>query len=121
MELDRDRNLNTTTPDTTLGTERMDRAAGINTGGMADTTATASTTPDFDRGAGRSNFMAYLIGGLVIAVGLMAFLFYDGGNRDVNTTSSTRPSVQTPATPSAPGAGGATNQSAPTTPAAPAR
>jgi hypothetical protein len=117
MELDRDRNLNTTTPDTTLGTERMDREVGMNTGGMADTTATASTTSDFDRGTGRSNLMAYLIGGLVIAVGLMAFLFYDGGTQDVNTTSSTSPPVQAPATPSTPGA---TNQSAPTTPA-PAR
>ena len=75
----------------------------------------------YDRDKRGSNTLAYLIGGLVLALGLLAFLFYDGGNRDVNTTSSTRPSVQTPATPSAPGAGGATNQSAPTTPAAPAR
>ena len=115
MDLDRDKNLGATSTDNTLGTERMDRAVGVNTGGTADTT---STTAGYDRGAGRSNLMAYLIGGLVIAVGLMAFLFYDGGNRDVNTTSSTRPQVQAPATPTSP----STPAPAPAAPApAPAR
>jgi hypothetical protein len=37
---------------------------------------------------GRSSFLAFLVGGLVIAVGLLAFLFYDGGARDVTTTGS---------------------------------
>jgi hypothetical protein len=118
MELDRDKNLDTTRTDGLVGTERMDREVGMNTGG---TTGPTQTTSHYDRDSGRSNFLAYLIGGLVIAVGLMAFLFYDGGNQDVSTTGSTRPSVQTPASPSAPGMGGATNQSAPTTPSAPAR
>ncbi len=36
-----------------------------------------------------SNTLAYVIGGLVIALGLLAFLFYDGGSSDVNTTGST--------------------------------
>lgn len=61
-----------------------------------------------------SNFMAFLIGGLVIAVGLLAFLFYDSGNsgREVNTTGSTAPRIQAPASPAAP--------ATPTTPASPA-
>ena len=58
----------------------------------------------YDRDAGGSNFLAFLIGGLVIAMGLLAFLFYDGGStsRDVNTTSSTTPRLEAPASPSAP-------------------
>lgn len=59
---------------------------------------------------GGSKFMAFLIGGLVIAIGLLAFLFYDGGSREVNTTGSTTPRIQAPATSVAP---------APATPVAP--
>ncbi len=63
-------------------------------------------TQVYDRDdTGGSNFLAFLIGGLVIALGLMAFLFYDGGSttgRDVNTTSSTTPRLEAPASPSAP-------------------
>ena len=70
-----------------------------------------------DRDTGGSNFLAFLIGGLVIAIGLLAFLFYDGGStgRDVSTTGS---SVTAPAT-----LGTDTRPSTPTTPpaAAPAR
>jgi hypothetical protein len=72
----------------------------------------------YDRDTGGSNFLAFLIGGLVIAVGLLAFLFYDGGNsRDVTVTGSTTPRIERPAgpspmTPPAPGA--------PSAPAAPA-
>ncbi len=70
-------------------------------------------TLEADRRGG-SNFWAFLIGGLVIALGLMAFLFYDGGStRDVTTTGSTTPSVERPASPSAP----APAPSAPGTPA----
>jgi hypothetical protein len=69
----------------------------------------------YDRGTGSSNFLAYLIGGLVIALGLLAFLFYDGGGmgRDVTTTGSTTPRVTAPASPSGPSA-------TPATPSAPA-
>ena len=49
-----------------------------------------------------SNSLAYLIGGLVIALGLMAFLFYDGNDRagtDAATTGSVTQSERTPANP----------------------
>ncbi len=77
-----------------------------------DTTLDRDTTV-VDRDRGGTNFMAFLIGGLVIAIGLLAFLFYDGGNsgREVSTTGSTAPRIGAPATPTAP---------APTTPARPA-
>jgi hypothetical protein len=73
----------------------------------------------YDQDMRGSNTLAYLIGGLVIALGLLAFLFYDGGNRDVSTTGSTstqteRPSGMTPP-PSSPSPGPA----APIAPAAP--
>ena len=63
---------------------------------------------------GGSNFWAFLIGGLVIALGLLAFLFYDGGStgRDVSTTSSTTPRIQSPANPA---------PATPATPSTPAR
>ena len=66
-------------------------------------TAYDHNTTVSDRDSGGSNFLAFLIGGLVIAIGLLAFLFYDGGSttgRDVNTTSSTTPRLEAPATPS---------------------
>ena len=73
------------------------------------TLGTGGTTYDRDntvysRDAGGSNFLAFLIGGLVIAMGLLAFLFYDGGStgRDVSTTGSTTPRIEAPAAPSAP-------------------
>ena len=73
-------------------------------------------TPVVDRDTGSSNFMAFLIGGLVIAIGLLAFLFYDGGsstNRDVSTTgSTTRSAPATPGTAST-GTGGAITAPAP--------
>jgi hypothetical protein len=83
-----------------------------------------------DRESGGSNFLAFLIGGLVIAIGLLAFLFYDGGStggRDVSTTGSTT----TRSAPATPGAGGSmtapapsgagSSTSAPTAPATPTR
>lgn len=77
----------------------------------------------YDRDTGGSNFLAFLIGGLVIAVGLLAFLFYDGGStRDVTTTSSTTPRIERPAAPIrdsiAPAA--PSRPAAPATPSAPA-
>jgi hypothetical protein len=77
----------------------------MNTTGTNTSYDRDSTAYDSDRGG--SNFWAFLIGGLVIAIGLMAFLFYDGGSttgRDVNTTSSTTPRLEAPATPSSPSA-----------------
>ena len=60
-----------------------------------------------NRDSGGSNFLAFLIGGIVIAIGLLAFLFYDGGStggRDVSTTGSTT----TRSAPASPGAGSMT-------------
>jgi hypothetical protein len=79
---------------------------------MSDRDPTAyDTTYDretrvYDRDTGGSNFLAFLIGGLVIAIGLLAFLFYDGGNtsRDVSTTGSTTPRIEAPTSPNAPSA-----------------
>ena len=65
-----------------------------------------------------SNYLPYLIGGLVIALGLLAFLFYDGGNtsRDVSTTGSTT-TQSAPATVTAPTLPATTTPATPTTPA----
>jgi hypothetical protein len=96
---------------TVVGTESgtFDRGTTLDQG-----TASYDSAGGYDRG-GRSNFLAYLIGGLVIALGLLAFLFYDGGGtgRDVTTTGSTTPRVTAPASPSGP-------STTPATPAAPA-
>src|SRR3954464_13107707 len=82
-----------------------------------------------DRDMRGSNTLAYLIGGLVIALGLLAFLFYDGGNRDVSTTGSTSTQTERPSgmttPPSSPTAGPAAPMApaaptAPATPSAPA-
>jgi hypothetical protein len=62
----------------------------------------------YDRASRGSNTLAYLIGGLVLALGLLAFLFYDGGERDVSTTSSTTTQTERPADPTAPGSTGST-------------
>jgi hypothetical protein len=75
MDMDRDDNLSTTRTNTVY-----DRDTRV-----------------YDRDTGGSNFLAFLIGGLVIAVGLLAFLFYDGANtRDVTTTGSVRPQIERP-------------------------
>ena len=68
----------------------------------------------YDRDGGGSNFLAFLIGGVIIAIGLLAFLFYDGGSgRDVSTTSSTTPRIEAPASP------GSSSTPAPSRPANP--
>ncbi len=72
-----------------------------------------------------SNTLAYVIGGLVIALGLLAFLFYDGGNGDPSTTGSTGTQTESssPATGSTGGAAGGSSggtMTAPATPSAPA-
>lgn len=50
---------------------------------------------------GRQGLMPMIVGGLMVAVGLLAFLFYDGrpADRDVDTTATTRPAITTPAQP----------------------
>ncbi|MBM6596422.1 hypothetical protein [Microvirga pudoricolor] len=77
----------------------------------------------YERETRGSNTLAYLIGGLVVALGLLAFLFYDGGTNDVSTTgSTTAPSTQSaPATPTSPAAPAApAAPMSPSSPAAPA-
>jgi hypothetical protein len=59
-----------------------------------------------------SNTLAYVIGGLVIALGLLAFLFYDGGRNEPSTTGSTTTQSQSTT--------GSSSSTAPATPAAPA-
>jgi hypothetical protein len=75
----------------------------------------ATTT---DTAPSRSNFLPFLLGGLVIALGLLGFLFYDGGgtNRDVSTTGSTT-TQSAPATTNTTAAPATTAPAAPTTPA----
>ena len=76
----------------------------------------------YDRDTPRSsNTLAYLIGGLVLALGLLAFLFYDGNSNEPTTTGSTTStqterSMNSGANKTAP----ATTPAAPTTPAKPA-
>jgi hypothetical protein len=63
-----------------------------------------------------SNTLAYVIGGLVIALGLLAFLFYDGGRNEPSTTGSTNTQTQS----SSPSTGSGSSSTAPATPASPA-
>jgi cytoskeletal protein RodZ len=78
------------------------------------------TGSDYGRDRRGSNFLAYLIGGLVIAVGLLAFLFYDGrSGNDPVTTGSTGSSVSTPVSPST-GSTGSTGTSGTSVSPAPA-
>jgi hypothetical protein len=94
MDLDRDNTMSTTPANEAFGTD-----SGMNTAGMNNLSDRDDRV--YDRDSGGSNFLAFLIGGLVIAVGLLAFLFYDGGNsRDVSTTGSTTPRIERPASPS---------------------
>jgi hypothetical protein len=81
-----------------------------------------TTTNVVDRDGRGSNTLAYLIGGLVIALGLLAFLFYDGDNNDVSTTGSTGTQTESStgagsAGSAGSGAGSTTAPSSPTTPA----
>lgn len=95
----------------------VDREDNLNT--MRTNTVHDRDTRIYDRDTGGSNFLAFLIGGLVIAVGLLAFLFYDGGNtRDVTTTGSVMPRIERPG--SDLGAAAPTVPSRPASPSAPA-
>jgi hypothetical protein len=71
----------------------------------------------YDNSKRGSNTLAYVIGGLVVALGLLAFLFYDGGN-DVSTTGSTATQTESSSTPStAPAAPSSSSTTAPANPA----
>ena len=107
MSMDRDPNLY----------DPNSPASGTGTGMHTNTVNTVhdgeTRVYDSDRPRG-SNTLAYLIGGLVLALGLLAFLFYDGNSSgDVSTTGST--STQTERSTGA--AGGATGGSSTTAPA----
>ncbi len=69
-----------------------------------------------------SNTLAYVIGGLVIALGLLAFLFYDGGGNEPSTTGSTGTQTESSSPSAGSGAtgGSSTAPATPTAPAAPA-
>ena len=60
--------------------------------------ALSRTAAPTGRGQGA---MPMVVGGLMVAVSLLAFLFYDGrpASRDVETTGSTRPAITEPAKP----------------------
>ncbi len=80
---------------------------------------TTNTNVYDDKGRG-SNTLAYVIGGLVLALGLLAFLFYDGGSNEPSTTGSTGTTQSAPATGSGAAGGSSTAPAAPMSPAAPA-
>lgn len=68
-----------------------------------------------------SNTLAYVIGGLVIALGLLAFLFYDGGNEPSTTGSTgTQTESSSPSTGSGATGGSSTAPATPSSPATPA-
>ena len=123
MAIDRDPNMPGTGSTMPPRDSTMYDADPVTTG--ATNTVYENDARTYNRDTGGSNFWAFLIGGLVIAIGLMAFLFYDGGattGQDVSTTSSTTPRVETPASPAAPSASSpSTAPSTPATPATPSR
>ena len=60
----------------------IDRIAGL--------ARPAAARPPLDsRGASRSNFLAFVIGGLVIAVGCLAFMYHDGRQASARDLAST--------------------------------
>src|SRR3954452_16415903 len=96
MAMDRNDDLGMTRPNSMADRDPTLDSTHLNSASDRDTVV-------YDRDTGGSNFLAFLIGGLVIAVGLLAFLFYDGGNsRDVTTTGSTTPPIERPASPAVP-------------------
>ena len=118
MSMDRDPNLYDRDPnmgarDTNLHTPGVHNAPLHNT---STNPLHDGETRVYDRHTGRgSNTLAYLIGGLVLALGLLAFLFYDGDRTgDVSTTGSTSTQTERSTTAPAPAAPGA-----PARPAAP--
>ena len=76
----------------------------------------------YDNTGRGSNTLAYVIGGLVIALGLLAFLFYDGGSNEPSTTGSTGTQTESSAPRTGSGAtgGSSTAPANPATPSTPA-
>ena len=79
-----------------------------------------TNTVVYEREGRGSNTLAYLIGGLVIALGLLAFLFYDGGNNEPSTTGSTGTQTESSSGATGTGTTGAGSTTAPATPTTPA-
>lgn len=73
----------------------------------------------YETEARSSNTLAYLIAGLVIALGLLAFLFYNGGRHEPTTTGSTPTQTEPNAAPEPPTAVPATPMSPNANPTAP--
>jgi len=90
MEYDRDPNnpnLANTTNTVHSNTAELRQAKITDVPHAGDSMTTAGA---YDRPAHRSNAMAYIIGGLIIALGLLAFLVYGGETSDdVTQTGST--------------------------------
>lgn len=124
MSMDRDPNLYDRDASVSGPGTGMNTTTGVHN---ATNTVHDHETRVYDRDKPRgSNTLAYLIGGLVLALGLLAFLFYDGNSTgDVSTTGSTATQTERPAGTTMPPAGGTTAPAAPaggtTAPAAPAR
>ncbi len=92
MQNDRDPNMTgghhvkiTDTPSTHTEMPMSTSHTDLNTGMSPNTSMDSS----LDRPAHRSNAMAYIIGGLIIALGLLAFLVYGGMDDGPGATGST--------------------------------
>ena len=97
-----------------MAMDPMDREPNVYN---SDTTTNTKVYDDRGRG---SNTLAYVIGGLVLALGLLAFLFYDGGNNEPSTTGSTGTTQSAPATGSTGSGAAGGSTTAPAAPLAPA-
>jgi hypothetical protein len=75
----------------------------------------------YDRPAQRSNAMAYIIGGLIIALGLLAFLVYGGTDDGPGATGATtaRDTMETGSRGPTPNAGSTGEMRTPTAPPTP--
>jgi hypothetical protein len=85
------------------------------------TSPSTSFDSSYDRPAQRSNAMAYIIGGLIIALGLLAFLVYGGMDDGPGATGSTtaRDTMETGSRGPTPNAGSTGEMRTPTAPATP--
>jgi hypothetical protein len=107
---------------TDVPASHADTSTSTSSADMTTGTTDANYAGSYDRPAHRSNAMAYIIGGLIIALGLLAFLVYGGMDDGPGATGSTtaRESVETGARgPAANGAatGSSMTPTAPPTPA----